>query len=61
MTISVVIPAYNEENYIGPCLKSVLREVSCYGAAAEVLVINNASTDRTREVACRRSGGQSRG
>ncbi len=56
MTISVVIPAYNEENYIGPCLKSVLREVSCYGAAAEVLVINNASTDRTREVACRHPG-----
>jgi len=52
MTLSVVIPAFNEENYIGPCLKSVLREVSCYGAEAEVLVINNASTDRTRDVAC---------
>lgn len=54
--ISVVIPAYNEENYIGPCLKSVLREAGCYGAEAEVLVINNASTDRTREVACRYPG-----
>ena len=52
MMISIVIPAYNEENFIGPCLKSVLREARCYGDEAEVLVINNASTDRTREVAC---------
>jgi len=56
MKISVVIPAYNEENYIGACLKSVLREARCCGAEAEVLVVNNASTDRTREVACRYPG-----
>ncbi len=56
MTISVVIPAYNEEHFLGPCLKSVLREARCYGEQAEVLVVNNASTDRTREVACRFPG-----
>lgn len=52
MLISVVIPAYNEEHYLGPCLKSVLREARCLGAQTEVLVVNNASTDRTREIAC---------
>ncbi len=56
MTVSVVIPAYNEEHFLGPCLKSVLREAACYGRQAEVLVVNNASTDRTREVACRYPG-----
>jgi glycosyltransferase involved in cell wall biosynthesis len=56
MLISIVIPAYNEEKFIGPCLRSVLRETRCYGAEAEVLVVNNASTDRTGEVACRYPG-----
>jgi glycosyltransferase involved in cell wall biosynthesis len=51
MLVSVVIPAYNEETLIGTCLKSVLREARCFGADAEVVVVNNASTDRTREVA----------
>jgi len=51
MRLSVVIPAFNEEQYIGPCLRTVLREVRGYGAEAEVIVINNASTDRTGEVA----------
>ncbi|HUI71143.1 MAG TPA: glycosyltransferase family A protein [Spirochaetia bacterium] len=56
MTISIVIPAYNEENFIGPCLRSVLREIRCCGFPAEVVVVNNASTDRTRDVACMFSG-----
>lgn len=56
MKLSVVIPAFNEEDYIGPCLKSVLREARGYGSDVEVIVINNASTDRTREVACRYPG-----
>ncbi len=56
MTVSVVIPAYNEEHFLGPCLESVLREARCCGSRAEVIVVNNASTDRTREVACRYPG-----
>jgi len=50
MKLSVVIPAYNEESYIGPCLKSVLREGCRAGLDLEVVVVNNASTDRTVEV-----------
>lgn len=50
MKISVIIPAYNEESMIGACLQSVLAadQPDC---EMEVLVVNNASTDRTEEIA----------
>jgi glycosyltransferase involved in cell wall biosynthesis len=51
MKLSVVIPAYNEENYIGPCLKAVCKEAGRSGHDVEIIVVNNASTDRTAEVA----------
>ena len=51
MKISFVIPAYNEEHYIGPCLDSIRRELASGKYEAEIIVVNNASTDRTREIA----------
>lgn len=51
MVLSVVIPAYNEEKYIGKCLESVLKESSGFPARVEIIVVNNASTDKTGEVA----------
>ncbi len=56
MTISIVIPAYNEERYLGACLESVLAEIAHAGVEAEVIVVNNASTDKTKEVAQRYVG-----
>ena len=48
MKISLIIPAYNEEKYIGDCLQSVL----LYGQKIfEVIVVNNGSTDKTTEIA----------
>ena len=48
MKISLVIPAYNEEKYIGACLESIEK----YGKDFfEVIVINNGSDDRTGEIA----------
>jgi len=47
--ISVLIPAYNEENYLEPCLKSVLRQ-SLSPKLYEIVVIDNNSTDRTAEI-----------
>src|SRR3989338_9632627 len=47
--ISFIIPAYNEEHYIGPCLESVLAYAG--DSIEEIIVVNNASTDRTAEVA----------
>jgi glycosyltransferase involved in cell wall biosynthesis len=45
--ISFVIPAYNEEVLLPSCLEAIRAEVARTGAAAEVIVVNNASTDRT--------------
>jgi glycosyltransferase involved in cell wall biosynthesis len=50
MNLSVVIPAYNEERYLPRTLASVktaLAEI----ADAELIVVDNESTDRTREIA----------
>ncbi len=49
MTVSVVIPAYNEETYIGACLKSVIANRG--PDFLEIIVVDNASTDRTGEIA----------
>lgn len=56
MKVSFSIPAYNEEAVIGRCLESVLAEIARSGVEAEVVVVNNASTDRTKEVAERFPG-----
>ncbi len=56
MKISFVIPAYNEAKVIGKCLKSVFAEIdrvhdSGEPLDVEVVVVDNASTDKTREAA----------
>lgn len=55
MRISVVLPAYNEEKLIGATLQAVhaAREAfTSLGWESEVIVCDNNSTDRTRELAC---------
>lgn len=49
--LSIVIPAHNEEAYLGECLRAALREAGRSGLDVEIVVVNNASTDRTAEVA----------
>jgi len=52
MRLSFVVPAYNEEAYLPACLESILAQTSGLPAGSvEIIVVNNASTDRTREVA----------
>jgi len=46
---SIVIPAYNEENYIGKTL-SVLKELDYPPDRFEVIIVENGSTDRTDSV-----------
>ena len=56
MRVSFVVPAFNEEAYVGACLQSILCEAEACGEPVEIIVVNNASTDRTREVAQRFAG-----
>jgi len=51
MKISLIIPAYNEEKEIGPCIESILKIAP--KDLLEILVVNNASTDKTGEVAAK--------
>jgi len=52
MFISVVIPAYNEEQYLGRCLQA-LREQTYPPSQFEIVVVDNGSTDATAEIARR--------
>jgi len=54
--LSFVVPAYNEENYLGDCLSSILAQTAGREHLVEIVVVNNASTDRTREIALRYPG-----
>jgi glycosyltransferase involved in cell wall biosynthesis len=52
MKISFVIPAYNEEFYLGKCLKAILAQLNKRpDIESEIIVVNNASTDKTRDIA----------
>ncbi|MFG6401765.1 MULTISPECIES: glycosyltransferase [unclassified Microbacterium] len=46
-TVSIVIPAYNEEETIRPCLIAAIEQTV---AAEELIVVDNRSTDGTRAV-----------
>jgi glycosyltransferase involved in cell wall biosynthesis len=57
MRLSFVVPAYNEETYLPACLDSILAQTRTLPPGSfEIIVVNNASTDRTREVALRYPG-----
>lgn len=48
MQLSIVIPAYNEERYIGECLQCCLKHAP--KNLLEIIVVNNASTDATDRI-----------
>jgi glycosyltransferase involved in cell wall biosynthesis len=47
-TVSVIVPARNEEACLWTCLTSLVQQT---GVAFEVIVVDDHSTDRTREIA----------
>lgn len=50
--LSFIIPAYNEEVYLRTCLESIIAQVALEPEGEiEIIVVNNASTDRTKEIA----------
>lgn len=51
MDLSIVIPAFNEAQRLGPTLRRVVDYLRQNGADYEVLVVDDGSTDATSEVA----------
>lgn len=50
ITLSICIPTYNRQEYLGDCLNSVIDSVEGYENEIEVIVLDNASTDNTSGV-----------
>ena len=46
--ISIIVPARNEEASLGDCLESLTAQT---GVAFEIIIVDDGSTDRTREIA----------
>jgi len=51
--VSIIVPARNEEASLGDCLESLTTQT---GVAFEIIVVDDGSTDRTREIAQRFAG-----
>ena len=51
LLISFVVPAYNEEALIASCLVAIQAEIARTGCPAEIVVVDNNSTDGTRRIA----------
>src|SRR6202048_954618 len=47
-TVSVIVPARTEESCLGACLESLVAQT---GVPFEIIVVDDHSTDRTREIA----------
>jgi len=49
--VSFVVPAYNEEALIASCLAAIREEIARTRCRAEIIVVNNGSSDATRRIA----------
>ena len=49
--VSFVVPAYNEEALIASCLAAIREEIARTRCRAEIIVVNNGSSDATRQIA----------
>ncbi len=54
--VSIIIPAYNAERYLAQCLDSVMQCAQDSHEPAEVLVVDDGSTDSTGLIAARYAG-----
>ena len=49
MTLSIIIPAYNEENYLPAALQAI--RAASADLSSEIIVVDNQSTDKTAQIA----------
>ena len=48
LTLSLIVPVYNEETYLDACLSAIANQTI---PPDEVIVVDNGSTDKTRQIA----------
>ena len=46
--LSIIVPVYNGQDYIGRCLESILRQSGV--SQHEIIVVNDGSTDNTKQI-----------
>src|SRR3954470_10156424 len=51
MKVSVIIPAYNEEQCLPETLERIGKALSIVACPSEIIVVDNDSQDRTKQVA----------
>ena len=51
LDLTLILPCLNEENTVGASLDEAMRFITAYGIKAEMLVVDNGSTDRSAEEA----------
>ena len=51
MKLSIIIPAYNEEKYLPATLERIVAALAAAGGDSEIIVVDNESEDKTREIA----------
>ena len=51
MTLSIIVPAYNEENAIAPVMEKLVAQMAQSGLTYEILVIDDGSQDSTAHIA----------
>jgi cellulose synthase/poly-beta-1,6-N-acetylglucosamine synthase-like glycosyltransferase len=50
LSISFLIPAYNEERWVGRLVESIDRAAGKYGGKVEIILVNDGSTDNTEKI-----------
>ena len=58
--LSVVVPAFNEEASIGPCLQELRSHLDRLGLAWEIVVVDDGSSDRTGSIVEQHASADSR-
>ena len=51
-TVSVIVPAFDEAENVGPLLAAIRRTFDAHAIDGEVVLVDDGSTDRTYEAAC---------
>lgn len=51
MKFSVIVPAYNEEQYLPATLAAISKALSIAACPAEIIVVDNDSQDKTKQIA----------